>query len=171
MQGQIYLTGFMGSGKSTVARWFQREYGFVQLEMDVRIAEEEGMSISRIFEERGEGYFRQLETALLRRLSGEKNLVVSCGGGTAMRAENVALMKSGGAIVLLTATPETVYSRIKDNHDRPLLEGHMNVDYIRDLMEQRRPKYEAAADLIVQTDGKTAPEICSEIVKKLDSIC
>lgn len=168
MQGQIYLTGFMGSGKSTVARCLQNEYGLTQLEMDARIVEEEGMAISRIFAEKGEAYFRQLETELLRRLSGEQGLVVSCGGGTVMRPENVALMKRNGVIVLLTATPETIYERVKENHDRPLLEGNMNVDYIRGLMEQRRPKYEAAADFAVQTDGKTAAEICAEIVKKMD---
>lgn len=88
-----------------------------------------------------------------------------------MRPENVELMKKSGVIVLLTALPETIYRRVKDNHDRPLLEGHMNVDYIRDLMEQRRPRYEAAADLTVQTDGKSGSEICREIVEKLDLIC
>lgn len=94
-------------------------------------------------------------------------MVVSCGGGTAMRECNVLEMKKNGKIVLLLASPETIYERVKNFHNRPLLEGNMNVDYISGLMEVRRPKYEAAADISVMTDGRSATEICREIVGKL----
>lgn len=70
-------------------------------------------------------------------------------------------------MVLLTATPETILERVKDNHDRPLLEGNKTVSYISELMEKRREKYEAAADLIIETDGKSAQEICEELVQKM----
>ena len=93
--------------------------------------------------------------------------MVSCGGGVVLREENVRLMKESGSVVLLTADPETVYERIRETGDRPVLKGHMNVPDIRQLMEKRRPYYEAAADFSVATDGKTSEEICREIVRRL----
>ena len=76
-------------------------------------------------------------------------------------------MKKNGRVVLLTASPETILERVKDCDDRPLLNGAKNVEHITKLMEARRPKYEAAADIIIATDGKSASEICREIVGKL----
>lgn len=67
----------------------------------------------------------------------------------------------------MTASPETIYHRVKDNHDRPLLEDNKNVPFISELMEKRRKKYEAAADVIIETDGKSELEICEELVQKL----
>ena len=69
--------------------------------------------------------------------------------------------------MLLTAKPETIYHRVKDSHERPLLENNKNVPFIAGLMEKRREKYEAAADIIIETDGKGELEICEEIVQKL----
>ena len=164
---QIYLTGFMGTGKSTISRCLHEVYGLEQIEMDEQIVKEEGMPISEIFRVNGEEYFRGLETALVRRLSGMENVVVSCGGGTVMRQCNVYEIKKNGRIVLLTASSRTIYERVRYTHNRPLLEGNMNEDYIRSLMEARRPKYEAAADITVKTDGRSAEDICREIMEKL----
>lgn len=155
----------MGCGKSTVSACFSRVYGMRQCEMDEIVEKEEGSSISEIFAEKGESYFRQLETNLLKRFRNETNLIVSCGGGTAMREHNVLEMKTNGKIILLLASPETIYERVHDSHNRPLLEGNMNISYIRELLEVRMPKYQAAADYTVATDGKTAEEICKEILR------
>ena len=76
-------------------------------------------------------------------------------------------MKKNGTIVLLTATPETIYERVKDSTSRPLLNSDMSVSHIRELMEARRPKYVSAADVMVSTDGKTANEICTEILERI----
>ena len=84
-----------------------------------------------------------------------------------LRKENVERMKSMGVIVLLTASPETIYERVKDSDSRPVLNGNMNLSYIKELMEKRRAAYEAAADLTVSTDGKTVEEICGEILKRI----
>ena len=84
-----------------------------------------------------------------------------------MRECNVVEMKKNGKVVLLTARPETILARVKDNHDRPLIENNKNVPFIAELMEKRREKYEAAADIIIETDGKSKLEICEEIVQKL----
>lgn len=164
---QIYLTGFMGTGKSTILNSLHEKCGFQKVEMDEQIAAEEGMSIPSIFQEKGEDYFRSLETDLVKRISRMDQVVVSCGGGTVMRQCNVDVMKENGIIVLLTATPETVYDRVKGSHNRPLLEQNMNPEYIAKLMEERRPRYEAAADIKVQTDGRTSREICTEIMEKI----
>lgn len=167
-RGQIFLIGFMGAGKSTVSHCFHRRYGMREAEMDSLIEQKEGISISRIFQEKGEEYFRDLETELLRKLSLEENLVVSCGGGTALRRENVDLMKRAGVVVLLTAEPDTIYRRVKDSASRPLLNGNMTLDYIRELLEARRPGYEASADFSVATDGRGAEDICQEILRRVE---
>ena len=157
----------MGAGKSTVSEYLSRKYNMDTVEMDQIIAEREKMSISDIFSVHGEEYFRDLETNLLIEMQAKTNTVISCGGGVPMRERNVKEMKKNGCVVLLTATPETILERVKDNHDRPLLEGNKTVSYISELMEKRREKYEAAADLIIETDGKSAQEICEELVQKM----
>ena len=95
------------------------------------------------------------------------NTVVSCGGGVAMRECNVTEMKKHGKVVLLIAKPETILERVENNHDRPLLENNKTVAYIAELMEKRREKYEAAADMIIETDGKSAQKICEEMIQRL----
>jgi shikimate kinase len=162
----LFLIGFMGVGKSTVAQYLKDHYGLSLVEMDETIEAEEGMKITEIFAKKGEEYFRELETGLLRKLSCKKGVVVSCGGGTAMRPVNVELMKSQGRIIWLCATPESVYERIKDSTSRPVLAGNMNVEYIQTLMERRREAYEAAADFEVSTDGRSAAQICQEIMNR-----
>lgn len=160
----IYLIGFMGAGKSTVAKELAAKTGARRIEMDQMIVEQQGMAISEIFEKYGEEHFRDLETELLRSFLKEENLVVSCGGGSVLRDENARLMKESGRIVLLTAAPETIYERVRHSTERPILNGNMNVAFIRELMEKRRERYETVADQTIATDGKTAAEICREIL-------
>lgn len=163
----IVLIGFMGAGKSTIAEFLKNTFSMDVIEMDQMIAEREQMSISDIFQVHGEEYFRDLETKLLIEMQERTNTVISCGGGTPMRECNVVEMKKNGRVVLLTAKPETILERVKDSHDRPLIENNKTVSYLEELMEARREKYEAAADLIVETDGKDAREICEEMLKRL----
>ncbi|EFB74557.1 shikimate kinase [Subdoligranulum variabile] len=162
----LFLIGFMGAGKTSVSRALSRQLGRPVVEMDQRIAEQEGMSVSDIFARKGEGYFRSCETALLNSFSHSEPCVVSCGGGVPMREENVAAMRRSGLVVLLTARPEVILRRVKDDHSRPLLEGHKDIAYIAALMEQRRPKYEAAADITVDTSDRTIAEICREVLQQ-----
>lgn len=83
-----------------------------------------------------------------------------------MREVNVKEMKKNGKVILLTAKPETIMERVKDSHDRPLLENNKTVEHISSLMELRREKYEAAADIIIETDHKSTVEICEEIISR-----
>lgn len=165
--GNLFLIGFMGAGKSTVARAMSALCGLEVLEMDEEIERRAGMSISGLFSTLGEEAFRRMETELITTLAPEKRFVVSCGGGTPMREVNARAMRRKGAIVWLTATPDTVLARVADSNSRPLLEGHKDRDYIQAMMNQRRPKYEAAADIAVATDGKDAAEICGDILAAL----
>lgn len=163
----LMLIGFMGTGKSTVAGKLKQMLQAEQIEMDALIAEEAGMSIPDIFEKFGESHFRDLETGMLRKFKEKKPVIVSCGGGAVLRDENIEIMRGQGKIILLTATPQTIYERVKDNHDRPVLNGNMNVEYISELMEKRKVRYEMAADIVIATDGKTVDEICNEILEEV----
>lgn len=159
----VFLIGFMGSGKSTIAACLSQDYGMEVVEMDEVIAKREKMSIPDIFAQKGEAYFREAETRLLQEIEEDGHKVVSCGGGVVLREENVQEMKKKGQIVLLSAKPETILERVKGDDNRPLLAGKKDVTSICEMMEERRPRYEAAADLVILTDGKTAEAIAKEI--------
>lgn len=163
----IALTGFMGAGKSTVAAALGQKMGVQYIETDEMIIQKEGMTINEIFAKFGEPHFRNSETKVLEELSETGGYIISCGGGTVMRDENVELLRKNGCIVLLTAAPETILERVKDSDERPILKGHKDVDFIGALMEKRREAYENAADIIVPTDEKTVDEICTDIVDAL----
>ena len=145
----IVLIGFMGAGKTSISEYLKTLFAMDVIEMDQIIAEREGMSIPDIFEVHGEQYFRDLETNLLIEMQSRKNVVISCGGGTPLRECNVVEMKKNGRVVLL------------------VFENNKNVPFIADLMEKRRAKYEAAADIIINTDGKSLIEVCEELVQQL----
>ena len=162
-RSNIFLIGFMGVGKSTIARLLSDKLGMELVEMDETIEAEQGMSIPEIFETKGEDAFRDIESALVERISHHKNAIVSCGGGAVLREKNVASMKKNGKIIFLTATPETIFERVRDTTNRPLLAGNMNVEYIAKLMERRRTLYEEAADVIISTDAKSTEMILNEI--------
>ena len=161
----IYLVGFMGCGKSTVARELSKELGITYIDTDNQIVEEQNMPVSEIFDTYGEEYFRKLETELLERLSDAKPLIIACGGGMATRDCNIELMKDSGLVVMLSATPETIYERVRFNRNRPLLNGNMNVEYISSLMEKRLLFYNKAADVVVETDERTPEDIVKKIVE------
>lgn len=165
MNQHIFLIGFMGTGKSTVSRKLKDMLQAREIDMDHAIVRENGMSIPGMFEKYGEEYFRDKETEMLRKLSGESPAIISCGGGTVLRPENVEIMKACGQIVLLTATPQTVFARVRHGKERPVLNGHMNVEYIAQLMKKRRSAYESACDVRVSTDNKTPEAIAEEILE------
>ena len=160
----IFLIGFMGCGKSTIAKKLSQKLGIEQVEMDELIVQEQGMPITEIFEKYGEEHFRDIESDLVERLQAKDGVIVSCGGGAVLREENRRMMKASGVIIWLTAKPETILERVKYSTNRPVLNGHMNVEYIAELMEKRRACYDAAADYQVATDEKGREEICEEIL-------
>ena len=163
----LFLIGFMGAGKSSVSAGLGRMLGREVVEMDERIAAQEGMSIPELFAQKGEPYFRACETSLLKSFAQGAPRIVSCGGGVPLREENVAAMRESGTVVLLTASPEVILERVKDSDERPLLQGHKDVPYIAALMEQRRPRYEAAADITVDTSRLNIEEVCRQVLRQV----
>lgn len=166
-QKNIYLIGFMGCGKTTMAHLLSQELGKERIEMDETIEKEEGQSINAIFETKGETYFRDLESSLIQRITECGDKIISCGGGVILRSENVDNMKKNGTIVYLKATPETIYERVHKSTHRPLLNGNMNVEYIKTLMEKRIAAYEMAADITICVDGKEKESVLQEILEKI----
>ena len=164
----IFLIGFMGCGKSTMARLFAEKTGAELMEMDETIELEAGISINEIFEKYGETHFRDLESQLISRITKKGGMVVSCGGGAILRPENVACMRENGTIIYLSATPETIYERVRYSTNRPLLNGNMNVEYIASLMEKRLPRYKEAADITISVDGKEKQEILKDLTQLMD---
>lgn len=170
LQKTLYLIGFMGCGKSTVSRYLAEQLQVERIEMDDILVAEAGKPITQIFAEDGEAVFRQMETALVGRLGQGSPVIVSCGGGVVLREENVKLMKEQGTILMLEASPETIYDRVKNSTKRPILNGHMNVEYIAQLLEKREPYYKAAADHIVCVDGKTSQEVACYLAEHIGEL-
>ncbi len=167
MNYNIMLIGFMGVGKTTVSKVLSKELSMPEVDMDAYIVRREKMEISDMFETYGEQYFRKVETECLIEIQKEKGRIVSCGGGVVVKDENIEYMKDGGVILLLTATPQTIYERVKDSTNRPILNGHMNVEYIEELMNKRKARYLEVADIVISTDNKNVKEIVGEIKTKL----
>uniref|UniRef100_UPI0040565C68 shikimate kinase n=1 Tax=Agathobacter sp. TaxID=2021311 RepID=UPI0040565C68 len=161
----IFLIGFMGVGKSTIAKMLADWLGMELMEMDETIEKEQGCTINEIFAQKGEEGFRDMESALVERISQSKNAVVSCGGGAVLRTKNVANMKKNGKVIFLTAVPQTIFERVRYSTNRPLLNGNMNIEYIAGLMERRKDVYEAAADIVIHTDGKDEGTILKEVLE------
>ena len=164
----IMLIGFMGVGKSTVSKELSKKFDMPEIDMDAVIIEKENKSINDIFAENGEEYFRKVETECLIEIQKNKGYIVSCGGGVVVKDENINHMKDGGIILFLTATPETIYNRVKDDDSRPILKGNKNVEFIEQLMNKRKDRYLEVADIIISTDDKTINEIVDEITDKLE---
>lgn len=165
---QIYLIGFMGTGKTStgieLAKLMDREL----LDSDDLIVKQEGKTIPEIFAESGEEGFRNIETGIFRKLSQDgNNYIISCGGGAPLRKENVSLMRQNGRVVRLTATAETVYERVKGDTNRPLLLSEDPMKRIKELMNQREKAYSEAADITVSTDGRSPYEVASEVARIL----
>lgn len=166
MNKNILLTGFMGTGKTTISHELHRMTKMEEIDLDAYIVEKMGCSVNEIFEQQGEQFFRNLETESLKEILNKTRLILSCGGGTVLRVQNVDLMKQNGKIVLLTAEPQTIYDRVKNNNERPLLNQNMSIEYIVELLEKRKKAYFEAADILIHTDGRNIADICQEILNK-----
>lgn len=164
----VILIGFMGCGKSTVGIRLSYRMRRVVVDTDKLIEKKAGMTISAIFEKEGEERFRQMETECLQELIGEgDNRIISTGGGLPVRKENHALLKKLGCVVYLKISPECVWERLKNDTTRPLLQCENPLQKIRELLEKRQALYEAAADLVIDVDGKDMEQVIAEILARL----
>ena len=167
-KNNIVLIGFMGSGKTTVGIRLSYRLRRVIEDTDKLIERQEGKSISEIFAENGEDYFRQTETAMLKSLIDKmNNQILSVGGGTPVREENRPLLKELGTVVYFRIRPETVYKRLQGDNTRPLLQCENPLQKIEELLAARKDAYESCADIIIDVDELSMDEIIENIVTKI----
>lgn len=164
MKKNVILIGFMGAGKTSVGYHLAKRLGYQQIDTDEIIEKKSGMKISDIFEQKGEEYFRQLETTTLKELKQTMNeKVISTGGGLPLWEENASILKEMGFVVYLSTSERTVMERLKGDRKRPLLQGEHPEEKIRKLLEYRRPLYEIAAHMRIDADDKSFDQIVTEI--------
>lgn len=162
----IYLVGFMGTGKTETGRILARALGLRFVDMDEELAASEKMPISEIFKTKGEPYFRQVERELVAKLAPQEGLVVACGGGAFTFEENIRRMKESGVVVCLTSRPETILRRTAGNADRPLLNVKDPKARIEELLKKRAPYY-GQAHVTIDADQMTVQEAAEEVRKCL----
>lgn len=164
----IVLIGYMGSGKTTVGRYLEEKFGYSFLDTDAYIEQRENMTISDIFTAKGEEYFRNIETQVLKELSENvSKTVLSTGGGMPLREENAKLLNEIGEVFYLKASPESIYDRVKDDTKRPLLQVDNPYKKICDMLSERNPIYENASALVINTDNKDIKTIADEIKEQI----
>jgi len=164
----VVLIGYRGTGKSTVGKAVAARLGRQIVSTDREIVRRAGSSIPAIVAAHGWDYFRDLESAVCQELAGGDNLVIDTGGGAILRQANVDVFKRNGRLIWLTASVETIAHRIGSDTQRPSLTGtKSHVDEIRDVLAERTPKYRAAADLTIATDGRTIDELIATILQSL----
>lgn len=159
----------MGSGKSVTGKALAGLLDDAFVDLDAAIEAREGRSISEIFASSGEPYFREIETATLEYFSRQDRQVVATGGGIVMREDNVRRMRKTGKVVLLKATAESLWQRVRYAKDRPLLNKPDPFGALRQILSDRESFYENACHFSVLTDGKIADDVASEIQEMLRS--
>lgn len=169
----LYLIGFMGTGKSIVGRILADRMEKKFLDTDIEIIKKQRGPISGIFERLGEEVFRDMEKAEIEKSSKEKGVVVSCGGGAVLDFVNVSRMRDSGTVILLNAKPKSILSRLVKGESRPLLSATTRgarYEEIKQLLQFRLPFYTLARDLVVQTDKKKVDQIVREIIGSLGDV-
>ncbi len=163
----IVLIGFMGTGKTSVGKIIARKLGREAVDVDSFIEEKQGRKISEIFEADGEAAFRKIEKEAVREISQMTNVVITTGGGVVLDPENMENLKKNGWLVALSASPETIFRRVKNSRHRPLLKSPNMFLEIKRLLAERKPFY-TAADYTFETDRKTAGQVAENILVTLE---
>ncbi|NOZ77072.1 MAG: shikimate kinase, partial [Euryarchaeota archaeon] len=158
----IVLTGFMGAGKSSVGRALAGKTGMPVVDTDEEVEKEAGRTVAEIFETRGEEGFRELESRVVARVSALEGHIIVTGGGVVLRKENMEALRKNGVIFYLSAPPEVIYGRVKDQRHRPLLRVEDPLGRIRELLEHRAPFY-ADHDFAIDTSDLTVDEVAEEV--------
>jgi len=162
MADNIYIVGFMGTGKTAVGRLLAGQLKRDFFDLDDLIVEREKKQIPDIFKEKGEPYFRGVESAVLLEISLKENQVVSCGGGAVIDPQNIEIMKRSGTIVCLTATAEVILERTGKSSHRPLLNVPDPRSQIENLLARRRECY-SRADITIDTSAISVKEAAARI--------
>jgi len=171
----IFLTGFSGSGKSTIGPLLANSLGFEFIDLDREIENAAGKSINRIFSEDGEAAFRELELRTLERIGSQQELVVSLGGGVLENDRCFKLIRRTGTLIYMKSSPEMLSLRLQHKTDRPLLKGPNGEklsreeiqERISDILKKREPRY-MRADMVIATESKKIGSTVEEMTRKIE---
>ena len=168
MKDNVILTGFMGTGKTSLGKLLATKLGRPFVDIDKKIESEQKLSIPKIFEQFGESHFRELEKSAVRELCERRGLVIATGGGTVKDAENLRLLKSSGLLICLTCSPEEIFSRTQRRGERPVLDGggDERLETIKKLLAERKEFYDRA-DYHVDTTEWSPLQIIDDISRYL----
>jgi len=168
MKNSIALIGFMGTGKTAVGKALAERLGKEFIELDALIEKKAGKPIPEIFAQDGEIAFRELEIAATREVARRKNAVIACGGGIVLNRINIDRLKQECIIAYLKATPGVIWKRVSRGAGiRPLLDVDNPRLRIREMLKFRKPLYEHAADIIIDTSKLDVDSVVEEIIKRL----
>ena len=162
----LVLIGYRGTGKSTVGKILARKLGRTVVSTDAEIVKRANLSVPDIVKQFGWDHFRDLESAVCRDVAAQDQLIIDTGGGAILRPENVEVLRKTGTLIWLTATVETITRRIGGDTQRPSLTGTKSfTDEIREVLNERTPKYQAAATHVVSTDGISSVQVADRILQ------
>ncbi len=168
MKTSIALIGFMGTGKTAVGEALAEKLGKNFVEMDSLIEQKAGKTIPEIFQQGGEVSFRELEIEVAREVAENKDAVIACGGGVVLNKINIDRLRKECIIVYLTASPGAILKRTSgDENERPLLKADSRALTIRELLKFRKPFYERAADITIDTSKLDIAAAVEQIIKKV----
>jgi shikimate kinase len=165
--GNLFLTGPMGAGKSTIGRQLSKQLRMVFYDSDREIENRTGVDIPLIFELEGEQGFRKRERLVIDELTSLPNIVLATGGGAILDADNRKHLAERGQVIYLYASVNQQLARTKHDRNRPLLQTDNPRQRLEDLMRLRDPLYREIADLVVDTDGKRVMAVVNQIIRKL----
>lgn len=161
----IVLTGFMGTGKSTVGRALAQRLGLAFVDTDVEIERITGKTIYDLFQKYGAIRFYSEEALVVKKISAREGVVIATGGSTIQNNENLRLLRKNGVIVLISSTPEVIYNRVKSSRHRPMLERSADLrQQINNLIAEREDVYRDAADFEVISGENGREEVVGQIV-------
>ena len=161
----LFLVGFMGSGKSTVGQQLAAEFGKDFHDCDRVLEERTGVDIPYIFEIEGEKGFRRREAAVLRELTRKRGIVLATGGGAIVDPENRKALASNGFVIYLHAPAELLYQRTSRDRSRPMLHAEDLRARIDELLEAREPLYREVADFVIETGRRGSRRVVQEIIR------
>jgi shikimate kinase len=160
----IVLLGFMGTGKTTVARKLSEILGLKYISTDGLIEEREKRTINEIFTHEGEEYFRKIEKEIVKEVAEGDGQIIDAGGGVVLDSRNIEALRKNGILICLTARPEVILERTKDKNDRPLLNVGDKLEKINQLLEYRKPFYDRA-DYFIDTSDLNIEDVVKKILE------
>ena len=168
----LTLIGYRATGKTTLAKLLAERLGWDWIDADVAIERVAGKTIAEIFADDGEPVFRDIEAQVIADLAGRANLVIAAGGGAPLREESRKAMRTGGQVVWLQASAETIHARMTGDVTtatrRPSLTDRGPLNEISHVMSAREPIYRESAHVEIDTDGRELESIVDEILDRVD---